>query len=133
MANYIKQLQTRVAEQAQAIERAQILITDFRRHLTSPKFCNDTTIQIRDVEDRLIAIRSSLYPVPVETDMSYAARRERYHQWLKLKSLPYLSDTQAQELRELAAQRVLDNQWAFAEAQTAEETAKRIEAQDSAA
>lgn len=133
MTNYIKQLQTRIAEQAQAIERAQVLITRFRRHLESPKFDYDRTIQIKDVEDRLMEMRSALHCRPVETNMSYESRQYRYQTWLQLKSLPYLSGVQSAQLRELEAQRVLDNQYAFAEAQDAEETRKRIEAQELAA
>lgn len=130
MTNYIKQLQTRVKEQEQAIERAVKLITQFRKHLESSKFHTDTTIQISDVESRLIELRSELYCRTVETDMSCDARRVRYQQFIALKSLPYLSETQAMQLRELSAQRVLDNQYAFAEAQDAEENRKNVAAQE---
>jgi predicted RNase H-like nuclease (RuvC/YqgF family) len=65
--NYIARLRREVAEAKAEVEAlkkqmadARELISDFRGHLTSSKFHEDTTIQIRDVENRLLDITRGL-------------------------------------------------------------------------
>lgn len=49
----IKRLESR-------IETAEKAIQEFRKHLASPKFYEDTTIQIKDVEARLLNLLDDL-------------------------------------------------------------------------
>lgn len=58
--NYIKRLERENAEIRAAAQAALDLVTEFRAHLCTPKFYVDTTIQIKDVDARLIEIASHL-------------------------------------------------------------------------
>jgi hypothetical protein len=54
--NYIHKLQHETAAQAREINALRKGINELRRHLTSEKFHDDRTIQVQDVEDRLLQI-----------------------------------------------------------------------------
>lgn len=58
--NYIKRLQAE-AETMQALRNeADQALTDLLVHLETPKFWEDTTIQVGDVQRRLEPLRSAL-------------------------------------------------------------------------
>lgn len=65
--NHINKLQVKVADAAGEIQSlkeqmaaAMELVIEFRSHLTTSKFDQDPTIQIMDVERRLMAIQQGL-------------------------------------------------------------------------
>ena len=53
MANYILSLQERVKELEAQITQADAGVTDLYMYLQSPKFWNDTTVQVGDVMYRM--------------------------------------------------------------------------------
>lgn len=60
--NYIHRLQREKGDLIAQLEQAHRLVDEFRAHLLTPKFHEDTTIQVRDVDARLVALRSVLLP-----------------------------------------------------------------------
>ena len=62
MANYINTLQAENAALKATIARQEKDIAEFRAFLASSKFHNDTTIQVRDVDARLLAMWIGLTP-----------------------------------------------------------------------
>jgi hypothetical protein len=58
--NYIHQLQMEVRNQHETIEQIREAYQDLLIYLVSPKFHNDTTVQVQDVLNRLQPIRSAL-------------------------------------------------------------------------
>jgi hypothetical protein len=61
--NYINQLQDENKELKAQIKAAEIAIQEFRTHLTIPKFWEDTTIQVSDVDMRLLEIMQALHSI----------------------------------------------------------------------
>ena len=59
--NYINTLQNENAQLKEQLTMAEELISEFRTYLITPKFHNDTTIQVRDVDTRLIEIITALH------------------------------------------------------------------------
>lgn len=57
--NYIHDLQMAVREQAAALEHIQHLTDELFFYLCSPKFDHDTTVQVRDVINRIAPIKSA--------------------------------------------------------------------------
>lgn len=60
MGNYITKLQDENAEMKAALARQENEIAEFRAFLASSKFHNDTTIQVRDVDARLVQMWHNL-------------------------------------------------------------------------
>lgn len=60
MANYINTLQTENAALKAVVAEQEKAIAEFRVFLASSKFHNDPTIQVRDVDARLVAMWSAL-------------------------------------------------------------------------
>ena len=58
--NYIHQLQQQVKELEQMRSEADQLVTEFRVYLESNKFWEDTTIEVADVQRRLMPLRHLL-------------------------------------------------------------------------
>lgn len=61
--HYSEKLMREIRQKETCIEDTVQLINDFRGHLISPKFHQDTTIQVRDVEARLVQILNKLTEV----------------------------------------------------------------------
>ena len=60
MTHYSVTLKEEIKTKEERIAAAEKSIQEFRKHLTSPKFFEDTTIQVRDVEARLLNLLDDL-------------------------------------------------------------------------
>lgn len=64
--NYIQKLQSQREQLIDEKREALDLLQDLRIYLSSDKFANDTTVQVRDVLNRLEPLRSALIGSPLE-------------------------------------------------------------------
>ena len=55
--NYIKQLQLDKQEALDCLAKAQLEVTELRVYLESPKFWEDTTVQVGDIQNRIMGLR----------------------------------------------------------------------------
>ena len=58
--HYSTKLKTEIKEKQTQLERADQMIIAFRRHLSSSKFHQDTTIQVSDVHNWLDLVRDEI-------------------------------------------------------------------------
>lgn len=58
--NYIKQLQLDKQEALDCLAKAQLEVTELRVYLESSKFWEDTTVQVGDVQNRIMGLRHLL-------------------------------------------------------------------------
>lgn len=63
MANYIKDLQADLGTIKQALDVYDGEVDELVRYLTSPKFHEDTTVQVQDVLNRISAARTAVVDV----------------------------------------------------------------------
>lgn len=68
MTNYIHRLQNENEAKARQVEELEAGIADLVSYLTSPKFNDDTTVQVSDVLLRLSEIKSAAQYAHDETE-----------------------------------------------------------------